>query len=129
MTLTPHRDAALKSVELSRQHYAALGTKDPVRAIGEAMNVETCRAVLLGAADMLDRDVPAGAVTAHVDECLASALASIALTVAKGHESTARGIANLCVHDVSRRVQVLITAARTTDCSSTATPSKCEGRA
>ncbi|MFY9291635.1 MAG: hypothetical protein WAP03_13190 [Methylorubrum rhodinum] len=129
MTLTPHRDAALKSVELSRQHYAALGTKDPVRAIGEAMNVETCRAVLLGAADMLDRNVAASTVSVHVDECIASAVASIALTLAGGDEQTARAIAKFCMSDINRRVQFQIDAARDIACVGTASGTECEGRA
>lgn len=111
MSASPHRDAAQASVEGARARYAAQGSTDPVRTIAERMNVEICAAVLTGAGEMMDLDVTPGRIGIHVNECVASALASVMLTLTQGDQTLARGLIVLNLDDLCERLHRIISEA------------------
>ena len=90
MTLTPHRDAAVSSVEQAKQRFDALQPCDPVALIGDTMSIEACSAILIGAADMMDLEAPLSRVGSSVNWALSNALASFILTITNGDQALAR---------------------------------------
>lgn len=75
------------------------------------MNVEICAAVLTGAGEMMDLDVTPGRIGIHVNECVASALASVMLTLTQGDQTLARGLIVLNLDDLCERLHRIISEA------------------
>lgn len=129
MSLTPHRDAALATIEMSRLRIAELGTTDPVRAIGERMTIDTCAAILTGMGDMQDLDTSPGRIGLHVSESLASAWASVLLTFTGADLVAAQNLVSLAMDDLRMRTQRRISEAPTQGIVATAKTHAWEGRA
>lgn len=113
MTLTPHRDAAVLSVEQAKERFAALQPREPIFLIGDTMSIDTCSAILVGAAEMMDRDVPAGRVGAFVNQALANALASYILTVTNGDEALSLQLLPLAMKALQQTTAVRLARAET----------------
>lgn len=97
MTLTPHRDAAISSVEQAKRRFGALQPRDTVSLIGDTMSIDACSAILIGSAEMMDLGISAGWVGAFVNQALANALASYILTVTHGDQALSQQLLPLAM--------------------------------
>lgn len=129
MSLTPYRDAAQATIEMTRLRNAELGTTDPVMAIAERMTVETCAAILTGMGEMRDLNTSPGRIGLHVSESLASGWASVLLTFTGGDLATAQNLVGLAMDDLRRRTERRISEAPTQGIVASAKVHPWEGRA
>lgn len=111
MSLTPHRDAAAATVAHARQKVIDRGPREPVQDIGERMSIEAVEAVILGSAELLDRQVHVGVVADVVNRVLASCLASFLLTACGGREEAALKLIPLALEHLGRATVDRVTAA------------------